>query len=684
LQKGYGIGNLPLVTLAATLAMVDSAGLKALLNRLETGKRLSKQDLQILVTAVRSQQVTIATGDRAVAIGGSADGAAIVTGDRNVVITGADAEAIRELAGTRPRNERLLLQAVKEEVSSRLKQSLHNQVFIQLGMEAQPELVLSPLEVDIKIGRRPPEAILESMSIGDVFDKPEIAGKLLILGNPGAGKTTTMLELSKVLCERAEQQIDFPIPVLMNLSSWRDDQQSMRDWLVAELDSKYGVRNDIGEKWVADRIMLPILDGLDELEPVRQAPCVQKINEWVQGEARPQYCVVCSRLKEYEYYKSKSSLKLNGAVYLKELSNEQIQGYLETVKCAELWQLLSGNLDLLNLIRTPFILSVAVLTYPQSQGQEWQKLQGADDQLRYLLDAYVARMLNCRSDEQFKGFPYTSEQTQQWLIWLSQKIEDDFLVDEIQPSLLTSYQLKSYRLISVLLCGLTGALFIGLIPRLMFVNNPIINLGPFFGLLCGLFFGQRLVQNKTQDLILSGIRKSALKIKVIMLLVIIIWSLLGLVSGLIFEPFFGIISAIIIAVFSTWLSRLKREEIEIRVHSNQGIRSSLATTILMAILSVVLAVAARMLLPLLPNYTFLIITIPTISSLSLFMAGGQECIQHFSLRLVLRDKGSIPCNYTRFLDYCTDRLLLQRIGGRYRFIHRLLQEHFAAMLLEKE
>ncbi|MEA5508769.1 hypothetical protein VB715_03245 [Crocosphaera sp. UHCC 0190] len=34
-----------------------------------------------------------------------------------------------------------------------------------------------------------------------------------------------------------------------------------------------------------------------------------------------------------------------------------------------------------------------------------------------------------------------------------------------------------------------------------------------------------------------------------------------------------------------------------------------------------------------------------------------------------------PWNYARFLDYCTEQLLLQRVGGGYRFIHRLLQEH---------
>ncbi len=57
--------------------------------------------------------------------------------------------------------------------------------------------------------------------------------------------------------------------------------------------------------------------------------------------------------------------------------------------------------------------------------------------------------------------------------------------------------------------------------------------------------------------------------------------------------------------------------------------------------------------------------------------------QHFALRVILYCNGYIPRNYARFLDYCTDRLFLQRVGGRYRFIHRLLQEHFATMPLEK-
>ena len=56
---------------------------------------------------------------------------------------------------------------------------------------------------------------------------------------------------------------------------------------------------------------------------------------------------------------------------------------------------------------------------------------------------------------------------------------------------------------------------------------------------------------------------------------------------------------------------------------------------------------------------------------------GAACIQHFILRLILWQNRSIPWNYTHFLDYATERIFLQKVGGGYIFIHRLLLEHFA-------
>jgi hypothetical protein len=61
---------------------------------------------------------------------------------------------------------------------------------------------------------------------------------------------------------------------------------------------------------------------------------------------------------------------------------------------------------------------------------------------------------------------------------------------------------------------------------------------------------------------------------------------------------------------------------------------------------------------------------------------GFGCIQHLCLRLTLYLNGHTNWDLARFFNHCTERMMLQRVGGRYRFIHRLLQEHFAKMEIE--
>jgi hypothetical protein len=60
--------------------------------------------------------------------------------------------------------------------------------------------------------------------------------------------------------------------------------------------------------------------------------------------------------------------------------------------------------------------------------------------------------------------------------------------------------------------------------------------------------------------------------------------------------------------------------------------------------------------------------------------GGVGVIRHYFLRLMLWLKGRTPLNLVRFLDYAAKDLnFLQKVGGGYMFIHRMLLDHFAAM-----
>jgi predicted NACHT family NTPase len=92
-----------------------------------------------------------------------------------------------------------------------------------------------------------------------VFDQEGVEGRLLILGKPGAGKTTMLLELAKELVQRAEQDLSEPVPILLSLSSWQNDQQSITDWIVAELNSgKYYkvVKISLNNGWKRVRLFL--------------------------------------------------------------------------------------------------------------------------------------------------------------------------------------------------------------------------------------------------------------------------------------------------------------------------------------------------------------------------------------------------------------------------------------------
>ena len=589
---------------------------------------------------------------------------------------------------SRPRNELLILQAVDQEVNSRLAQSLHNHVFVTLNKEAHPEQVKRLWDTEVKIGAKPPVPIPLETSILNVFEQPEIAGQMLILGDPGAGKTTTMLDLAKPLVDKAEQDPNEPIPVLVNLSSWQDPKQLMPDWLVGELKSKYGVPKDVGKKWLEDKLLLPMLDGLDEVKPKHQESCVNAINLWLQGDLRPTSIVVCSSREEYANYQAQ--LSLNGAILLQALTNQQIQVYLSGVNRTELWQILEQDTELLELVRTPLLLSITILSYAELSLQKWHELTSTKQRVELLLDAYIRAMFGreFRSGAYRKRQPPSALQTQHWLsvlaLQMQRESQTEFLIEKMQPSLWLSDKQKGvYRLIFVLIGGLIGGLIFGLSVWL----SVGLSFGLFFGLSSGLIFGL------SSGLIRGLIGEIYPAIEVVETLN---WSLkrassgliggliFGLSGGLIFVLIFGLIFVLIFVLIGGLIFGLIGSEVDVKSSPNQGIWKSASNALFITVFFGLISGLINGLISGLINGLISGLSFGLISGLSFGLSGGlifggKACIQHFTLRLILFRSGSIPWNYARFLNYCTKKLFLQRVGGRYRFIYRLLQEHFAEM-----
>lgn len=193
-----------------------------------------------------------------------------------------------------------------------LKSSLYNEVLIRLNMEARPDAVDNqPWDLILPQPGNMSQMLLHNTSIMDVFD--EMNHLLLILGEPGSGKTTMLLELAEALLKRAELEPLHPTPVVFNLSSWTERRQPLEKWLINEFKTRYNVPNKISKKWFEDGELILLLDGLDEGQEEYQNNCVDAINRFRQKYWVPM--AVCSRDVEYEHLSVQ--LRLQGAVLLR-------------------------------------------------------------------------------------------------------------------------------------------------------------------------------------------------------------------------------------------------------------------------------------------------------------------------------------------------------------------------------
>ena len=189
-----------------------------------------------------------------------------------------------------------------------------------------------------------------------------MGGKLLILGKPGAGKTTTLLRLARGLIEDEENDDDAPVPVIFELSSWRKDDLSIEDWLIQYLKDFYGMSDRrFNKSFLSQRKILPLLDGLDELGLVRQELCINKINDFIGADIRT-CLVVCCRDGEYQQGNVRLE-KLNGAYSLKSPEEEEIYRYLEGLGKVDLWEVIQNNSQMWKLAKIPLLLNIMVTVY---------------------------------------------------------------------------------------------------------------------------------------------------------------------------------------------------------------------------------------------------------------------------------------------------------------------------------
>ncbi len=186
-----------------------------------------------------------------------------------------------------------------------LEKSLHQQVLIQLDLENRTDFVDQPFNVELVTSAQAQKKLPAGTKIVDLFNDLGQGGTLLILGEPGAGKTISLLELARDLLDQTENVEKYPIPVVFNLSSWKN--QALEDWLMQELREKYQIGKKYSKEFIKYEKLTLLLDGLDEVPSILRNNCVIAINSFTQKLGSTKV-VVCSRSQDYKILSQKRNI----------------------------------------------------------------------------------------------------------------------------------------------------------------------------------------------------------------------------------------------------------------------------------------------------------------------------------------------------------------------------------------
>jgi HEAT repeat protein len=191
----------------------------------------------------------------------------------------------------------------------------------------------------------------------------ELGGRVLLLGAPGAGKTTTLLQFARAATQARLTDPSKPIPVWMSIQQW-DHKTLLHDWCRNQMTILNRVLS-------SSQPLLYIFDGLDELGGERPTKPSQTNNEKSDSEkydprtlflqavrdqlTDAQIVISC---REQDYQSMSEKAELGGAVKLLPLEETYIEQFLLHRNQPNLWHSVRADPTLLNLAQTPLLLAL--------------------------------------------------------------------------------------------------------------------------------------------------------------------------------------------------------------------------------------------------------------------------------------------------------------------------------------
>ncbi len=280
--------------------------------------------------------------------------------------------------------------------------------------------------------------------IGRYFRRQE-THRMVVLGKAGAGKTVLAVRLVLDQLQHRTMLGDAlrarePVAVRVNAAGW-DGSADFTAWLANQLAIDYGLNPRVARAMVDTDRILPVLDGLDEMDPLDAQPVLARatLDRLNRPPWRNRAVVITCRSRVYDAIRElcgDAGLQFATTVTLQPLSAEDIYIYLdqyrEEHRQAEVkWAPVTDQLErapdgiLATALGTPWLLSLAAMALKRGGHEAATKLAACRDtaQVRDLLFAALIPAAVDATPDTKHTHNYTEENVAAWLSTLADHLE---------------------------------------------------------------------------------------------------------------------------------------------------------------------------------------------------------------------------------------------------------------------
>ncbi|MEU3253113.1 hypothetical protein [Streptomyces sp. NPDC006997] len=234
-------------------------------------------------------------------------------------------------------------------------------------------------EVEAGRLRRLGELLIPSLNGADLVRRyRDLRGRrAVVLGAPGSGRSTAACRLVLgLVAARAEEGAGAPVPVLVSLSSWDPAAEGVEQWFTGRVVDRYGGEPGVVRELLGDGLVIPVLDGLDELPASQRPAAVRLLLRWLDG--LPRSVLTCTHAVHEELV-GQLDQSLGTPLPLLPLTPGAVAGHLRQVG-GELWEPVVRAVEaepdgpLAEAFSSPWLLAHAVSGYGGSRHRRPEEL----------------------------------------------------------------------------------------------------------------------------------------------------------------------------------------------------------------------------------------------------------------------------------------------------------------------